>query len=163
MGLIAFAFTHTSNYGGRRKSPPAFVILHGSGLPEGATADSEIAYLQRPSIGVSYHYYVTKDGRIFQLVSDEFVAFHAGVSDWAEGDQLWSGLNAYSLGIGLESHNAETENYPDVQVETARWLTQGLMMRYDIPLDRVLTHKEISAPRKQDPVNFPIEDFRASL
>lgn len=163
MGLITWALTHSSNYGGVRKAPPPFLVIHGTGLPDGATADNEVAYLQRPDIGVSYSYYVAKDGRIWQLVPDEFVSWHAGESGWAEGHQLWNGLNAYSLGIGLESHNSEAEEYREKQIEMARWLCQGLMLRYNITAGRVLTHREISAPRKIDPVGFDIDAFRAGL
>lgn len=163
MGLITWALTHSSNYGRPRLNPPSFLIVHGSGLPEGATADGEVAYLQRPGIGVSYSYYVAKNGQVWQLVPDENVSFHAGVSFWTEAEQAWSSMNGYSLGIGLESHNSETENYPDAQVRMARWLAQGLMLRYNIPASRVLTHKEISYPRKQDPVNWDVNAFRASL
>ncbi len=163
MELISYALTHTSNYGEKRKSPPQLIILHGSGLPEGATADNEVAYLQRPGVGVSYSYYVSKDGRVFQLVPDSAVAWHAGKSEWAEGETFWNGLNAYSIGIGLESHNKNDEVYGEKQLEVTRWLVQGLMIRYEIPAQRVLTHREISAPRKIDPVGWNIDAFRASL
>lgn len=166
MSLIEYAPTDPDNYGQPRHTPIAFVVLHGSGLPEGATAEGEVHYLQRSGVGVSYHYYISKGGLIWQLVPDNYIAWHAGASRWdtdqadtvgavwSEGFAAWSGLNCCSIGVGLESHNAAAEIYPEAQLAAARWLVLGLMRRYSIPAHRILTHRMISAPRKVDPVNF---------
>lgn len=77
---ITQAPTDPSNFGSVRGAPPELIILHGSGLPERATGAGELKYLQRSGIGVSYHYYVQKDGSVAQLVPDERVAWHCGAS-----------------------------------------------------------------------------------
>jgi N-acetylmuramoyl-L-alanine amidase len=174
--MITYAHTDPSNYGGLRTTKPELLILHGTGLPKGATADGEVAYLQQPDLKVSYHYYVSKDGRIWELVPPEYVAWHAGVSEWSEiaarargvlwppqETGMWEGLSAHSIGIGLESHNAPHEPYSDAQLRACKWLCQGLMGRFGIPPYRVLTHRDVSAPRKMDPVNWPHLWFTAQL
>lgn len=174
--MIISAPTDPSNYGSLRVQHPQLVVIHGTGLPEGATADGEVAYLQQPGLKVSYHFYIAKDGRIWELVPPEYVAWHAGVSEWSEitarargapwppqETGMWEGLNNHSIGIGLESHNAEDEPYSDDQLRACRWLCQGIMGRYGIKPWRVLTHKMVSAPRKADPVNFPHLQFVSGL
>ena len=151
--------TDPTNYGPLRKEPPSFVIIHGTGLPADATSDGELSYLLRPNLRVSYHFYIRKDGRVRQLVPLENVGWHAGKSTWTEGDKTWDGLNAYSIGIGLESHNQSDEQYPLEQVQACVALTNLLMAIYSIPKTRVLTHRMISAPRKIDPVGWDHADF----
>ena len=165
--------THPSNYGLKRESPPELIILHGSGLPQGATGAGELKYLQRPNIGVSYSYYVAKDGSVAQLVPDEYVAWHAGASRWCEqvaqwrgfpfpaedAGRWWQGLNAHSIGVGLESHNLHGEVYGETQLAAAAALVAALCEEFEIPPYRILTHAMISAPRKQDPVDFPMATF----
>src|SRR5690625_7618761 len=75
--------THPSNYGngaggsGINKGRQ-FIVMHGTGKHTTSSADDEIRFLSRENARVSYHYYITKDGRIFQLVPDEARSWHAG-------------------------------------------------------------------------------------
>src|SRR5690625_1934256 len=77
--------THPSNYGNgaggsginKRRQ---FIVMHRTGKHPTSSADDEIRFLSRENARVSYHYYITKDGRIFQLVPDEARAWHAGSS-----------------------------------------------------------------------------------
>lgn len=157
------SYTDPGNYGGLFSEPPLFVVLHGSGLTVDATADNEVRFLRRPGIKVSYHFYVRESGLITQLVPLTHVAYHAGESTWTEGEVSWSRLNPYSLSIGLESNNLENEHYPAEQLGATLGLTRLLMELQSIPRERVLTHRQISYPRKADPVNFPLEAFISQL
>lgn len=163
---IAQRPTHHSNYGDGMGGPGTnrgrrFVILHGTGKRPETPAENEIMYLQRPGVGVSYHYYVTKAGTVVQFVPNEARAWHAGSSVWRDDRDL----NDMSIGVALESSNALDEVYPDRQVAAARILVSGLMSRYAIPASGVLTHRDVSDPRgrKIDPVNWPVEEFLLML
>jgi N-acetyl-anhydromuramyl-L-alanine amidase AmpD len=157
---IEVAHTHESNYGGENRGRK-YIILHGTGKNPTATAAAEIKFLQRPHIGVSYHYYVTKAGAIVELVSPDERAWHAGASRW----QSDSDLNDLSVGVGLESSNGFAEVYPAEQMIATADLCRVLMARYGIAADRILTHRDISDPqgRKIDPVNFDITAFRTMI
>lgn len=48
-------------------------------------------------INASYHYIVGVDGKIEKIVPEEYIAWHAGRSEW-RGEK---NLNAVSIGIGL--------------------------------------------------------------
>lgn len=124
-------------------------------------AENEIKYLQRENVGVSYHYYVTKEGVVHQFVPLIARAWHAGSSAWgADVD-----LNDLSVGVALESTNGFAEVYPPDQWDAAHELTLDLMERFGISSTGVLSHKEVSVPqgRKIDPVAFPLDQFRASI
>ena len=121
----------------------------------------EIKFLRREGAGVSYTYYITKDGDTHQLVDPDARAWHAGSSAWGPD----SDLNDLSVGIGMESTNGFAEVYPPAQWDAAHELVGDLMRRYSIPTTGVLSHKEVSDPpgRKIDPVNFPMGMFRLAL
>ncbi len=169
--------TDPSNYGALFPSPPEFIILHGSGIAPGAAGEDELAYLQRPGIGVSYHFYIQKSGEVTRLVPETHIAYHAGASEWnvaaalergfdfpaEDVGRLWVKLNYHSIGIGLESCNLEEEVYPGAQLEAAAALCGAYMGRFGIPKYRVLTHRMVSGPRKIDPVAFPYADFLEAL
>lgn len=157
---IEVAHTHESNYGGENRGRK-YLILHGTGKHPTATAEAEIKFLQRPHVGVSYHYYVTKAGRVVELVPPDERAWHAGTSRWGPD----SDLNDLSVGVALESSNGFNEEYPGPQVDAADELCRILMGRYGIPSSNVLTHRDVSDPegRKIDPVNFEITAFRQRL
>lgn len=140
---------------------PRYIILHGSGGPE---AGSE-SWIGDPASRVSYHLFIGKGDHGFsditQFVPFQEAAWHAGRSRWGS----LTNLNAFSIGIGLESMNRADEQYPDNQIELCKRLCLLLMEQLSIPAWNVLTHKMISDPpgRKTDPVNFPYDDFLRSL
>jgi N-acetyl-anhydromuramyl-L-alanine amidase AmpD len=109
---------------------------------------------------VSCHYYIDKQGTISQMVSDEDVAWHAGVSTWViDGQQVPSriGLNPYSIGIELENLNDGYDLYSDAQYDACLWLTRKLITDYDIPRSQLVRHLDIAPGRKTDPAGFPWE------
>jgi N-acetyl-anhydromuramyl-L-alanine amidase AmpD len=147
-----------------RKSPnreagntPTYIVLHGSGGPEKGSE----SWIADPASKVSYHYFIGKaDQRaedVTQFVRHSDMAWHAGRSRWRDVKNL----NAWSIGVGLESLNKANEVYPNNQLKLCRALCLYLMRELDIPASNIITHKMISDPvgRKTDPVNFPYADF----
>jgi N-acetyl-anhydromuramyl-L-alanine amidase AmpD len=140
---------------------PSHIILHGSG---GSEKGSE-SWITQPKSQVSYHFFIGKNDRRkedvtqFVVLSDK--AWHAGRSRWGS----LKGMNAHSIGIGLESMNKAGEVYPENQLILCQSLCHWLMDRLSIPISNILTHKMISDPvgRKTDPVNFPYGDFIRSM
>lgn len=169
--ILVRNLTHQSNYGDGMGGPGVnrgrlFIIWHGSGKYPTASAEDELRFLRRPDVRVSYHYYITKAGIVHQLVPDDYRAWHAGSSRWAEPGRSWRDLNDYSIGVAFESCNAIGEVYPPEQVASALTLARDLMAKFPaVTPARNLTHKEVSDPpgRKIDPVSFGIQSFRAKL
>ncbi|WP_129633378.1 N-acetylmuramoyl-L-alanine amidase [Candidatus Oscillochloris fontis] len=108
---------------------------------------------------VSTHYYISKQGRIVQLVDDANTAWHAGVSRWNVDGKQVSGCNAYSLGIELENLNNGRDPYPTAQYAAALWLCRTLVVRHDIPRSQLVRHLDIAPGRKSDPAGFPWQRF----
>lgn len=129
------------------------IVLHScEGAPPGDEQRSSLPWLCAPHSGVSCHYYVTREGGVFQLVPDARRAWHAGVSALAgEPD-----VNDYSLGIELE-HRARSAPYPPAQLDALADLIRLLCATYAIPAARVVSHRAIALPagRKGDPSDWP--------
>lgn len=94
--------------------------------------------------GVSAHYLISREGKIYQLVADKDVAYHAGESKVPDGR---TGVNYFSLGIELV--NTKEDEYTSVQYDALNWLLAKLKKTYEIKY--VLGHKEIAPTRKTDP------------
>ena len=150
------------NHSERRQPISALVLHHGAG-----TRQSDLAWLCNPASKVSAHYYVCRDGTIYQLVDDSRVAWHAGASQF-DGR---TDVNAFSLGIETE-HTTDPKagplhaDWPPVQLDALAWLCRQKMAQYAIPPDRVVSHRAVATPpgRKDDPAHAPLgpePNFRA--
>lgn len=152
-------------YSRGRPEPIRVVVLHATAgshpgdlnwLMEGGRADAP----------VSCHYYVSKTGRIVQLVRDEDSAWHCGASSWivdgrlVEGSVTYAGgtiarMNACSVGVELENRNTGVDPYPDAQIAAAVELTRWLTTAYRIPRHQCVRHLDIAPGRKSDPAGLP--------
>ena len=121
---------------------------------------------------VSAHYIINSDGKIYQLVEDYNIAYHAGVSYWRGQD----GLNKTSIGIEFYNPKPFEQNFTDVQIKAGIELCQDIIRRYNIAPENIVGHNEIAyfpdneenrakgivgkLGRKQDPSPlFPWEEF----
>ncbi|MDW8404477.1 N-acetylmuramoyl-L-alanine amidase [Chloroflexus sp.] len=116
-----------------------------------------------PGREVSVHYYISKRGQIFQLVADQDIAWHAGVSRWEVDGRTVYGCNDVSVGIELENRNDGRDPYPPEQYAAAVWLTRELVQKYRIPPSQVVRHLDIAPGRKTDPAGFPWQRFLAEV
>ncbi|WP_191085370.1 N-acetylmuramoyl-L-alanine amidase [Roseococcus microcysteis] len=122
------------------------LILHYTGMRSGAEA---LARLRDPEAGVSSHYLVEEDGRIFRLVEEGRRARHAGVSHWGGR----SALNAVSIGIEIVNpgHEWGYRPFPALQMAAVAELCLDILARHPIPARHVLAHSDVAPDRKEDP------------
>lgn len=92
---------------------------------------------------VSSHFFITRSGELWQFVSCDDRAWHAGRSAWCGRDNC----NDFSIGIELEGLEGLT--FEAVQYQTLAQLTHVLAAQY--PLTHVAGHEHIAPGRKQDP------------
>lgn len=103
-------------------------------------------YHEITSLKVSTHFFITRQGFLWQLVSTKDRAWHAGASTF--GDR--SACNDFSIGVELEGsdHCAFTLT----QYQQLAKLTQKLRVSYPkISHDRIVGHSDIAPARKTDP------------
>ena len=137
----------SANYGDRRGGRAAdMIVLHYTGM-----TDAEVAIRRLTVAGteVSAHYVVREDGRIIQCVPESLRAWHAGASTWgAETD-----VNSCSIGVEIVNggHDYDLPAFPLRQIAAVIALCKGIMIRRNIPRERVLGHSDVSPGRKQDP------------
>ena len=123
------------------------IIVHYTDM---ADCDAALTRLCDAAAKVSVHYFIRRDGHIFQLVEDDRRAWHAGVSYWrGETD-----MNSASLGIELDHDghkDGKMDAFPDVQMAALISLLQQLTARHDIAPQNILGHSDIAPGRKIDP------------
>ena len=132
----------------RRPSPnvdqrrPGYVVLHHTGS---SSAEHSLATLTRPGSGVSSHYLIDRNGRLYYLADERSRAWHAGESYW--GGQR--DLNSASIGIELDNNGLEP--FAEPQIEALLALLSGIKTRYRLPASAFLGHGDIAPGRKVDP------------
>jgi AmpD protein len=95
---------------------------------------------------VSAHFVIQRDGSLFQFVSANDRAWHAGVSSFHGRERC----NDFSIGIELEG--SDYVPFTDRQYQVLASLTAALRRRYR--LTDVTGHEHIAPGRKTDPGPF---------
>ena len=133
------------------------VVIHSISLPPGQYGGYEVQDLftnqldwdahpyfeQIRGLQVSSHFYIRRDGVLWQFVSADDRAWHAGVSCYRGRDQC----NDDSIGIELEG--LEGDSFEDAQYTQLAHLCRDLRRQY--PIAHVAGHEHIAPGRKQDP------------
>ncbi|RYF75146.1 MAG: 1,6-anhydro-N-acetylmuramyl-L-alanine amidase AmpD, partial [Comamonadaceae bacterium] len=133
------------------------IVLHSISLPPGHYGGDAVQRLflnrldwdEHPyfqsirGIEVSAHFYVRRDGALWQFVSCDDRAWHAGASCWRGR----SNCNDDSIGIELEG--LEGEVFEAAQYDTLASLLPAIAGCY--PIRHVAGHEHIAPGRKNDP------------
>ena len=123
-----------------------FIIIHYTGM------QSEIESIKRlkdKSSRVSCHYLINRKGKVFHMVSDKKIAWHAGKSKWKN----FKNLNKISIGIELvnKGHNFGYQNFTSIQILSLIILCKKLKKKFNIRNSNFLGHSDIAPHRKIDP------------
>lgn len=133
------------------------VVVHSISLPPGRYGGDEVQALftnrldwdahpyfqQIRGMEVSAHFYVRRTGVLWQFVSVDDRAWHAGRSRFRGRDNC----NDYSVGVELEG--LEGERFTARQYERLARLIQALRQRY--PITDIAGHEHVAPGRKHDP------------
>ena len=146
------------NFGPRPKGTAIdLVVVHSISLPPGRYGGDEVQALftntldwdahpyfdQIRGMEVSAHFYVRRTGVLWQFVSVQDRAWHAGRSSFRGRDNC----NDYSVGIELEG--LEGERFTARQYERLGGLVRALAQRW--PIAAVTGHEDVAPGRKHDP------------
>jgi AmpD protein len=156
-----YAFAHhcpSPNCGPR---PPGtrvdLLVLHSISLPPGQFGGTAVQQLftnqldwnahpyfkQIEGLQVSAHFFIQRGGELWQFVSCDERAWHAGRSHFAGRDNC----NDFSIGIELEG--LEGGLFEPAQYETLAALLPALTLHY--PVQHIAGHEHIAPGRKADP------------
>ncbi len=146
------------NFGARPEGAHIdLVVLHSISLPPGVYGGTQVHELftnrldwsQHPyfksieGLQVSAHFYVQRGGEIWQFVSCDDRAWHAGVSRYRGRD------NCNDDSIGIELEGLEGDTFTPAQYEALQALCPALAQRY--PVAHIAGHEHIAPGRKADP------------
>ena len=146
------------NFGAR---PPLahidLIVLHSISLPPGQYGGPEVQQLftnqldwqahpyfkQIEGLTVSSHFFIRRNGELWQFVSCNDRAWHAGASSYRGR----SNCNDDSIGIELEG--LEGDSFEAAQYETLNALCAAIMREF--PIAHIAGHEHIAPGRKSDP------------
>ncbi len=94
--------------------------------------------------GHCYHYLIDRFGRVFRIVAESDVAYHAGRSVWGTPEAFYVNLNGSFLGVAFESSTSAGAPATTAQLNAGRALTEMLRARYGIAAENCVTHAQVS-------------------
>ena len=140
---------NSPNYNSSKKRPTdliKIVVIHYTGMQ---SERESIERLCNPSSKVSSHYLINRRGKIFSLVQDRHIAWHAGKSCWGR----YKNLNKNSIGIELvnKGHQFGYTSFKKKQISSLIKLCKKLIKKYKIKNKNIIGHSDIAPLRKIDP------------
>ena len=136
------------NYNDRKSNNIEFIIIHYTAL---ISISQSIKHLCLKDNKVSSHYVISQNGKIFNLVSEDKRAWHAGLSYW-KGE---TDINSKSIGIELDySLDKKNNKFSKDLMKSLIILLKNLIKKYSIKPENILGHSDISPYRKKDPGEF---------
>lgn len=135
---------------------PTLIVLHAT---EQGSVEQSLRTLRTANVGgpVSAHYLIGRDGEIYQLVSEDRRAWHAGAGSWG----TLTDINSSSIGIELDNNG--TDPFPAVQIQSLIRLLADICQRQRIRPSHVIAHADLAPARKVDPGPlFPWQQLAAA-
>ena len=98
---------------------------------------------------VSSHFFISKNGKIYNLVKENKTAWHAGKSCWRN----FKNLNKNSIGIELanKGHEFGYTSFKKKQISSLIMVIKMVIKKYKIEKKNVVGHSDIAPLRKMDP------------
>jgi N-acetylmuramoyl-L-alanine amidase len=123
---------------------PVLIVLH---FTDQQSVRQSLETLRTANSGgpVSAHYLIGADGHLYQLVSDQLRAWHAGGGRWG----TITDLNSASIGIELD--NDGHSPFAQAQIDSLLRLLADLTERLQIPREQIIGHQDLTPARKNDP------------
>ncbi len=146
------------NFGARPAGTQVdLIVVHSISLPPGEYSGDQVQrlftntldweghpYFKRiAGMQVSAHFYIRRDGQLWQFVSCDERAWHAGASSYRGRGEC----NDDSVGIELEG--IEDGPFEPAQYEALSGLCAALAQHY--PVQHIAGHEHIAPGRKRDP------------
>ena len=131
------------------------VVIHYTGMQ---SERESISKLCSPKSQVSSHFVINQNGKVYRLVQDNQIAWHAGKSCWGK----YSNLNKNSIGIELinKGHQFGYTSFRKKQLLSLIKICKTLIKKYKIKKNNIVGHSDIAPSRKIDPgEKFPWKEL----
>ena len=131
------------------------IVIHYTGMQ---SERESIMKLCNPKSKVSSHFLINQNGKVYRLVQDDQIAWHAGKSCWGK----YKNLNKNSIGIELENkgHEFGYANFKKKQLSSLIKICKILIKKYKIKKRNIIGHSDIAPLRKIDPgEKFPWKEL----
>jgi len=139
---------NSPNFDRKRRSNKSikFLIMHYTGMQ---SERESIIRLCSSKSKVSSHFVINQKGKIYRLVQDNQIAWHAGKSCWGK----YKNLNKNSIGIELvnKGHKFGYTNFNKKQLSSLIKVCRNLIKKYRIKKQNIIGHSDIAPLRKIDP------------
>ncbi|QUI24863.1 N-acetylmuramoyl-L-alanine amidase [Vallitalea pronyensis] len=135
---------------------PLYIIVHHALKSSCSIYDIHKWHIGFGWAGCGYHFFVTKEGKIYRGRREEQRGAHC------------KGMNSKSLGICLEGcyqdyKGMADKSMPQAQFNALVWLTKQVQTKYNIPIDKVKKHHDY-ASYKLCPGNYvPWDNYITAL
>ena len=122
------------------------IIIHYTGMQ---SERESMVRVGNPNSKVSSHFVINQNGKIYRLIQDNQIAWHAGKSCWRK----YKNLNKNSIGIELvnKGHRFGYTNFKKKQLSSLIKVCKSLIKKYKIKKKNVIGHSDVSPLRKIDP------------
>lgn len=115
-----------------------YIVVHYTGN-NGDTALGNCKYFHSTNRNASAHYFVDETS-VYQCVKDNDVAWHCGASSYKHPYCR----NNNSIGVELCSRKTSNYYFKDETVTNAVVLIKELMQKYNIPIENVIRHYDVT-------------------
>lgn len=145
MNIIKNAKFRAGRNCGKRTEKVQYIVIHYTGS-EG-TAQNNISYFNAANRNASAHYFVGRDGVVCEYCDPKtYYAWHCGGSlESSHHPYHGKCTNRNSIGIEICTHyNGKNWEFTDKAVTAAVELTKDLMKQFNVPVDRVIRHYDVT-------------------
>lgn len=140
-----------------------YIVVHYVGAT--GSAEDNCKYYASRYVGASAHYFVGHKGEVWQSVEDKDIAWHCGATRYKHPYCR----NANSIGIEMccrKNLSNNTWYFEEQTVESTIQLVKELMKKYNIPIDNVIRHYDVTGKTCPEPYvrdSAAWETFKSNL
>ena len=124
----------------KRTVKPKYIVWHyvGAGTSATGSARANCKYFAGGNRNASAHYFID-NGSIYEYADpDTYYTWHCGTTG-----KYYSSCRNYNS-IGIEVCQNGNKAFTDAEIDRLVWLTKKLMAEYDIDIDHVIRHYDVT-------------------